>query len=226
MQTLHRSRDRLAGERTASDQSAARDPAGARNGCASGQTEARAVPDRLSWTSKAEPASSSAHDCARRRRSRAMGRTRPADRGFRHGVRPLGEGERRGSSTDDDPRHRRDRGVCSCGRCRSGGKLRTRPRSRCLAGSGSATSSPPGGKPKLLGISKRGNKVSAPTVDPWSAGGVAERDTPLGRWAKRLMSRADRNVAGVAFANKLARIAWAVLRRGERFAAGGMSMAA
>ena len=55
---------------------------------------------------------------------------------------------------------------------------------------------------------------------------MAERDTPLGRWAKGLMSRAHRNVAVVAFANKLARIAWAVLRRGERFAAGGMSMAA
>ena len=31
------------------------------------------------------------------------------------------------------------------------------------------------------------------------------------------MGRAHRNVAIVAFANKLARIAWAVLRRGERF---------
>ena len=53
---------------------------------------------------------------------------------------------------------------------------------------------------------------------------VAERETPLGRWAKALMSRAHRNVAVVAFANKLARIAWAVLRRGERFTA--MPMAA
>ena len=51
---------------------------------------------------------------------------------------------------------------------------------------------------------------------------VAERDTPLGRWAKELSRRAHRNVAIVAFANKLARIAWAVLRRGERFAVTGM----
>jgi hypothetical protein len=36
---------------------------------------------------------------------------------------------------------------------------------------------------------------------------VAERDTPLGRWAKGLISRDRRNVAVVAFANKLARIA-------------------
>ena len=86
-----------------------------------------------------------------------------------------------------------------------------------------------GGKPKLLGISKRGNKYlrkqlihGARAALPY----VAERDTPLGRWAKGLMNRAHRNVAVVAFANKLARIAWAVLRRGERFAATGMPVAA
>jgi transposase len=85
-----------------------------------------------------------------------------------------------------------------------------------------------GGKPKLLGISKRGNKYlrkqlihGARAALPY----VAERDTPLGRWAKALMSRAHRNVAVVAFANKLARIAWAVLRRGEPFAATGIPMA-
>ena len=86
-----------------------------------------------------------------------------------------------------------------------------------------------GGKPKLLGISKRGNKYlrrqlihGARAALPY----VAERDTPLGRWAKGLINRAHRNVAIVAFANKLARIAWAVLRRGERFAATGMPVAA
>ena len=85
------------------------------------------------------------------------------------------------------------------------------------------------GKPKLLGISKRGNKYlrkqlihGARAALPY----VAERDTPLGRWAKALLERAHRNVAVVAFANKLARIAWAVLRRGERFVATGMPRAA
>jgi transposase len=34
---------------------------------------------------------------------------------------------------------------------------------------------------------------------------------------KRADEQAHRNVAVVAFANKLARIAWAVLRHGERF---------
>ena len=86
-----------------------------------------------------------------------------------------------------------------------------------------------GGKPKLLGISKRGNRYlrkqlihGARAALPY----VAERDTPLGRWAKELMSRAHRNVAVVALANKLARIAWAVLQRGKPFDVKAVSAAA
>ena len=55
---------------------------------------------------------------------------------------------------------------------------------------------------------------------------VAERDTPLGRWVKGLMSRTHRNVVVVALANKLARIAWAVLQRGKPFDARAVSVAA
>jgi transposase len=86
-----------------------------------------------------------------------------------------------------------------------------------------------GGKPKLLKISKRANKylrkqlihgARAPRCP------IAERDTPLGRWAKELMSRTHRNVAVVALANKLARIAWAVLQRGKPFDARAVSVAA
>jgi transposase len=80
-----------------------------------------------------------------------------------------------------------------------------------------------GGKPRLLGISKRGNKYLRRQLIHGARAAlphVAERDTPLGRWAKALMSRAHHNVAVVAFANKLARIAWAVLRHGEPFAVG------
>jgi transposase len=86
-----------------------------------------------------------------------------------------------------------------------------------------------GGKPKLLGISKRGNRYLRKQLIHGARAAlphVAERDTPLGRWAKALMARAHRNVAVVAFANKLARIAWAVLRRKERFAAVGTPVAA
>jgi transposase len=86
-----------------------------------------------------------------------------------------------------------------------------------------------GGKPKLLGITKRGNTYLRKQLIHGARAAlphVAERDTPLGRWAKGLSGRAHRNVAIVAFANKLARIAWAVLRHKERFAPTGMTMAA
>ena len=86
-----------------------------------------------------------------------------------------------------------------------------------------------GGKSKLLGISKRGNKYLRRQLIHGARAAlphVAERNTPLGRWAKALMARTHHNVAVVAFANKLARIAWAVLRRGEPFNATGALAAA
>src|SRR4029453_1185777 len=79
-----------------------------------------------------------------------------------------------------------------------------------------------GGKPRLLGISKRGNRYlrmllihGARTALP----SLAQSDTPLGRWLKGLLERTHRNVATVALANKLARIAWAVLAHDRRFIA-------
>jgi transposase len=73
-----------------------------------------------------------------------------------------------------------------------------------------------GGKPRLLGISKRGNKYlrkllihgARAALPSLSAG-----PTPIGRWLQGLMARAHKNRVVVALANKLARIAWAVLRR-------------
>ncbi|BDV41018.1 hypothetical protein DSM21852_42720 (plasmid) [Methylocystis bryophila] len=79
-----------------------------------------------------------------------------------------------------------------------------------------------GGKPKLLGISKRGNRYlrrmlihEARAATPH----VAEYKTPLGSWLKDLLVRVHRNVAVVTLANKMARIAWAVQRRKEAFMA-------
>jgi transposase len=79
-----------------------------------------------------------------------------------------------------------------------------------------------GGKSRLLGISKRG--------DPYLRrlfihGGrsvlarVKREDHKFGSWLDRLEGRAPRNVAVVAMANKLARIAWAVLTSGQLYSA-------
>ena len=73
-----------------------------------------------------------------------------------------------------------------------------------------------GGKPRLLGISKRGNRYlranlvhGARAVLP----AVLAQDLPLGHWARALSGRAHKNVVVVALAAKLARIVWAVLLR-------------
>jgi transposase len=74
-----------------------------------------------------------------------------------------------------------------------------------------------GGKPMLLGITKRGNKYLRKLLIHGARAAlphIAERDTALGRWAKGLLAQVHQNVAVVALANKLARIVWAVLRRG------------
>jgi transposase len=79
-----------------------------------------------------------------------------------------------------------------------------------------------GGKPKLLGISKRGNKYLRKMLIHGARSAlpsVVKYDTSLGLWLKGLLARVHKNVAIVALANKLARIAWAVLRRKEAFVA-------
>jgi hypothetical protein len=43
------------------------------------------------------------------------------------------------------------------------------------------------------------------------------RATPLGGWLRTLTAKVHKNAAIVALANKLARIAWAVLRHGTMF---------
>jgi len=77
-----------------------------------------------------------------------------------------------------------------------------------------------GGKPRLLGISKRGNKYLRKLLIHGARAALpalASSGTPLGHWLRALMQRVHKNVAVVALANKLARIAWAVLRRGVAF---------
>jgi transposase len=77
-----------------------------------------------------------------------------------------------------------------------------------------------GGKPRLLGISKRGNAYvrrlfihGARAVLPR----LATRKTPLGNWLRTMLERRHKNIVVVALANKLTRIAWAVVAGGVHY---------
>lgn len=77
-----------------------------------------------------------------------------------------------------------------------------------------------GGKPKLLGISKRGNKRLR-CLFVHGARAVLSRldrgEGPFHVWLRKLRASKPFNVAVVALANKLARIAWAVLTSMQPF---------
>jgi transposase len=77
-----------------------------------------------------------------------------------------------------------------------------------------------GGKARLLGISKRGNTYLRKILIHGARAAVLriKRDrVPIGAWMDALEHRAHRNVLIVAMANKMARIAWAVLSSGEDY---------
>ena len=85
-----------------------------------------------------------------------------------------------------------------------------------------------GGKARLLGISKRGS-VYLRRMFIHGARAVlliVKYDTGrLGQWARQLALRAPRNKVIVAVANKLARIAWAVLSSGNEYRAAAVAAA-
>jgi transposase len=85
-----------------------------------------------------------------------------------------------------------------------------------------------GGKPRLLGISKRGNKYLRKLLIHGARSAIPSllaTNTVLGTWLRGLVMRVHKNAATVALANKLARIVWAVLRHGETFDAAKPAMA-
>ena len=77
-----------------------------------------------------------------------------------------------------------------------------------------------GGKPVLLGISKRGNAYlrtlfihGARAVLRYSAG----KTDNFSLWAQALLARRGHNKACVAVANKMARMAWVIMAKGETY---------
>src|SRR5580698_5253020 len=79
-----------------------------------------------------------------------------------------------------------------------------------------------GGKQKLLGISKRGNKYLRILFIQGARSVLQQRHKQapgLSNWLAQLLARAHQNVVIVALANKLVRMAWAVLCKNERYRA-------
>ena len=77
-----------------------------------------------------------------------------------------------------------------------------------------------GGKQKLLGISKRGNSYLRKLFVQGARAVMRYRNKQapaLSNWLAQLLARAHQNVVIVALANKLLRIAWAVLTTNERY---------
>ena len=79
-----------------------------------------------------------------------------------------------------------------------------------------------GGKQKLLGISKRGNKYLRRLFVQGARSVLQQRHKQapgLSSWLTPLLGHTHQNVVVVALANKLVRMAWAVLYKNERYRA-------
>ncbi len=82
-----------------------------------------------------------------------------------------------------------------------------------------------GGKPRLLGITKRGSRYLRKTLIQSARAAMPtlrKSDTRLGAW-RALLSRSHPNTAVVALAAKLARIVWALLRHQRTYEAAAVA---
>lgn len=78
-----------------------------------------------------------------------------------------------------------------------------------------------GGKPRLLGITKRGSRYLRKMLIQGARSAMptlAKADTAVGAWLRALLRRAHQNVAVVALAAKMARTVRALLRHGRTYA--------
>ncbi|MBS4017550.1 MAG: IS110 family transposase [Dechloromonas sp.] len=81
-----------------------------------------------------------------------------------------------------------------------------------------------GGKDRQVGISKQGDGYIRRllVVGATSVMRLARQDNASRQWAAKLLARKSAKLAAVALANKTARIAWAVMTRGEIYVAPAM----
>jgi len=85
-----------------------------------------------------------------------------------------------------------------------------------------------GGKERLGKTSKMGQRdirrlliIGAVAVVRWAA----RKGAPVGSWLARMMERKPRMLVAVALANRMARIAWALMRNGENYRDSAMAAA-
>ena len=77
-----------------------------------------------------------------------------------------------------------------------------------------------GGRPRLLGITKRGSKYLRKMLIQGARSALptlSRSNTRLGGWLRGLLARSHSNTVVVALAAKMARIVWAILRNGTTF---------
>ena len=77
-----------------------------------------------------------------------------------------------------------------------------------------------GGRPKLLGITKRGSKYLRKMLIQGARSAMpslAKSNTAMGSWLRGLLARAHANVVVVALAAKMARTVWALLHHGRTY---------
>jgi len=80
-----------------------------------------------------------------------------------------------------------------------------------------------GGKPRLLGISKRGDTYLRTLLIHGARSVVhhaAHKSDPRSQWIQRLVADRGTNRAAVALANKNARVVWALLSKGDEYRGG------
>jgi transposase len=77
-----------------------------------------------------------------------------------------------------------------------------------------------GGKIRLLGITKKGDTYVRSLVIHGARAALmraANKNDPLSLWVNRIKERRGYNKATVALANKLIRMAWVIVARGEHY---------
>ena len=77
-----------------------------------------------------------------------------------------------------------------------------------------------GGKPRLLGISKRGDVYLRTLLIHGARAAlrvIDKKEDTRSRWAKEVIDRRNKNIAAVAMANKTARAAFAMLKYGADY---------